>query len=707
MLEESEGEDGWRRGEIPRQHSVGHEAASEGPRSSSVVSWSTGSKGEWGWDGDVEDYDEYEQEEALSGEPALLPGDSGRVLNAMQRRPWVQTKQAKYLFGSIIMLNALVLGLDVEADLRGHPWLATACYVQQCIFAIGFVIELLLRFKAEPQVFCRNMDGFSDTFVMLITLVDLFVLTPLVRFAGIEGLQSLEALSMLRVLQLLRLVRILRLLRVSRQLSLLVLGLAQSFRSVMWVFVMLFAVIYIGAVFCASELGKADNDDLKRAFGSIWYSMYSHFKIMTLEAWPDICGWAMEQHPLWALYFITYILIANLVLVNLITGLVMDGVLQSAKKEDWTSELMVVEAKPFVETLRSIVRAADHNADDSLDQDEFEKLLSEPFLQDVLEAYGISLRIEPKDLFHVLDVRGQGSLGVEELAGSLLRLRGSRDSLHPLLVRHDLHRETKKLIGSLKSCERRVVERYDAELRDLEQKLCAKLERVAPVARVEATCAPVKSELVVDVQSKCAPAVAEQALQADAKEPTLVAVAVAGEAQHAEPVEQACSPRERPAEAPPAERMLKLLQEATARVRLLDEAINKAEVELQASLAKEAALEAELVSGEVSRGVQTGLFDEEGEKNEEAEPPEPSGPPPEAEGSSLQEKSVAYLAGNIEQSSAMSRGLQAEVVPSSPPFSFREGTKHSSGSSQSAETKTDVLRDGQAVGRAGMLPASN
>ncbi len=69
-------------------------------------------------------------------------------------------------------------------------------------------------------------------------------------------------------------------------------SMSRSLKAVFWVFLLLFTLIYIGALFCASELGS--NQKLKGVFGNIWISIFSHFKLMTLEQWVDICSLAME-----------------------------------------------------------------------------------------------------------------------------------------------------------------------------------------------------------------------------------------------------------------------------------------------------------------------------------------------------------------------------------------------------------------------------
>lgn len=695
-----------------------NESDSEGDNSgSSVGSQTTGSRScDVGWDhgaqvstikeeGDEEEWEEEEWEEDWGGhygggyalQASKASGLSATRLSLVsdieiKATTWIRSEQADLFFGAVIAVNALVIGMEVEAELRWgeESVVAMVLYWLQCVFALVFVAELLLRTRAVGiRQICRNMEGVFDAFVVLITVVDLWVVNPLVRFTqviGGHGQKSLDALSMLRILQLLRLVRIIRLLRVSRQLSLLVLGLAKSLRSVLWVFLMLFVVIYIGALFCASELGTSDDPNLQATFGTLWSSMYSHFKIMTLEAWPDICGWAMEQNALWAAYFIGYILITNLALVNLVTGLIMDGVLQGAKTEDWSSELMVVEAGPFVQTVRDIIGDKDKNHDRYLDPAEFKNLLADPFFQEVLEVYGISLRIEPDEVFELLDIHGVGLLSIEELAGSLLRLRGSRDALHPLLVRDDLHKESRRLLRSLKACEERISEHYDAEVQRVGDSLCSKLKELQFAASKETVStrqhkgqsAPQKSVGFVEEAQEMQPAM---------DVPTKKVL-------HGSAPDQAVGERsEESAGAGEAARVVDLLRKVASRVWLLEDAVRKAEAELQASLAREAALEAALARSEPSHATQTVLDPEtlelelvDEDRQAEAEAKEASLSKPLATTSPAQEEGAAASA-EAPKPAGLQSPSQAEgtlASPKSPASNLDEASSRRTGSPQLA-----------------------
>merc|ERR1719221_1044962 len=156
----------------------------------------------------------------------------------------------------------------------------------------------------------------------------------------------------------------------------------------------------------------------------------------------------------------------------------MEGVVQNAKQEDWSSELEAVEAAPFFDAVRERMRLHATSEDEQIGQREFTDLLLDPVFAEILSLYGICLRIEPDHLWEVVDSRCQGTLSVDEVAWSLLRLRGTKEQLHSLLVWDDMNKENRKLLNAVSACERRLCERYEAEVRKMENSVVAELRRL-------------------------------------------------------------------------------------------------------------------------------------------------------------------------------------------------------------------------------------
>ena len=283
--------------------------------------------------------------------------------------PFILTQRAKLAVAISVLLNAAAMSVEIEAELQfgRSSVLGLAMYGVQCFFLIVFIVELILNVRCHGFSFfyrrkgpalssdCLealreigykiHFQGIFDCCVVLAATVDLCIMRP-VGFAG-SSFAAGDAFSAFRVLQLFRLARIFQLLRLSHELSSLAFNLAMSLRAVFWVFLLLFTLIYIGALFCASELGTLENEAMKKVFGNIWLSIFSHFKLMTLEQWVDICNAAMEVNPLWAIYFLCFIILTNLTLVNLVTGLIITGVVEHAREDNWTWQERLVEDSAF------------------------------------------------------------------------------------------------------------------------------------------------------------------------------------------------------------------------------------------------------------------------------------------------------------------------------------------------------------------------
>lgn len=414
---------------------------------------------------------------------------------------WVHSDVVEIFFGTVLVLNVLVIGVQVEVELRasqGH-WLLHVCYGLRSVFLVTFLIELIIRCSADRLEFfyksqrkpreetCEQrffavlsgirFEGFFDVALNLVTIVELWVVTPLTSATdGSDVLQDpMRAASSLRILQLARLASVVRVLHVSRDLTLLVLGLVKSLKSICGVFLIILIFAYVGALICSVDLGCSQHEELQESFGSVFAGMYTHFKLCTLDGWATLCHYATHENPLWAVYFVTFIAITNLALVNIVTGLIVESAVQNGKDEDWSDEMLIVEAAPFIDIIRETVRKQDENNDGYVDQEEFAALMKSSTFQKVLGIYGISLLIGPHDMFEILDVHNVKKLSIMEVVGGLLRLRGSRESIHPLLVRDDLRKTSRKLAVDVNAARANLCADYEARVKGVQQRLSARL----------------------------------------------------------------------------------------------------------------------------------------------------------------------------------------------------------------------------------------
>lgn len=70
-------------------------------------------------------------------------------------------------------------------------------------------------------------------------------------------------------------------------------------------------------------------------FGDVWRSMYTLFQIMTLESWSmGIARPVMEAYPAAWVYFVTYVLIASYVILNIVVALVVSSLQEVTEKSN-------------------------------------------------------------------------------------------------------------------------------------------------------------------------------------------------------------------------------------------------------------------------------------------------------------------------------------------------------------------------------------
>jgi voltage-gated sodium channel len=215
-----------------------------------------------------------------------------------------------FIFG-VIVFNAIVLGLETydAVDDRFGGLLAAANGVCLGIF----VVELGIRIAAygrRPQDFFR--EGWN--------VFDFVVITA----AFAPGLRQNATL-----LRLVRLLRIVRIVSVLPEVRVLLRGMVRSLPPIGSMAVLGLLLIYLyGMVgwllFHTEDPGR---------WGNLGDAMLSLFVMLTLEEWPLYMRAGMEIHPWSWIYFVSYVLIAGFLIINILIGVVINA-MEGARREE-------------------------------------------------------------------------------------------------------------------------------------------------------------------------------------------------------------------------------------------------------------------------------------------------------------------------------------------------------------------------------------
>ncbi len=203
---------------------------------------------------------------------------------------------------TIIFVNAVTLGLETyEAIDRS---VGPELNLLNAIILGAFVVELLIRIGAygsRPQDFFR--DGWN--------VFDFVVIGA----AFVPGVR--ENATLLRLVRLLRIVRAVRLLP---DLRVLTVAVARSVPGVASLAVITLLLVYVYAM--VGWVVFAEHDPAN--FGNVGQSMVTMFVLLTLENLPTYIEEGQRLSDWTLLFFVSYVLLASLLILNLFIGIVIN-----------------------------------------------------------------------------------------------------------------------------------------------------------------------------------------------------------------------------------------------------------------------------------------------------------------------------------------------------------------------------------------------
>ena len=221
----------------------------------------------------------------------------------------------------IILVTAVVVGLETSSPIMSR-WGGVLHVLDRIIVSI-FVVELLLRLGAHGR---RWWEFFRDPWNVFDFVVVAICLLPLqAQFAA--------------VLRLVRVLRVLRLVTALPGLQILVTALLKSIPSMGYVGVLLGLHFYVYAVMGVFLFGPVDDEN----FGTLGRALLTLFQVVTLEGWADIMRHQMSAPGALAgpagaiLYFISFILLGTMIILNLLIGVIMNA-MQEAQEEKAQAE---------------------------------------------------------------------------------------------------------------------------------------------------------------------------------------------------------------------------------------------------------------------------------------------------------------------------------------------------------------------------------
>jgi voltage-gated sodium channel len=210
---------------------------------------------------------------------------------------WIESPRVTGWIVAVILLNAVILGLETDAGMMERAGLALLVVDKACLAV--FVAELVCKLLAFRRDFWRNGWNVFDFVVVAVALV--------------PGAGPWAVIRSLRIL------RVLRLLTVIPSLRKVVAAFLHAIPGLGGVMAVMAIFFFTAGVLATNLFGTA----FPEWFGSLGRSLYSLFQIMTLESWSmGIVRPVMAEYPYAWAFFVPFIILATFTILNLFIGII-------------------------------------------------------------------------------------------------------------------------------------------------------------------------------------------------------------------------------------------------------------------------------------------------------------------------------------------------------------------------------------------------
>merc|ERR1712137_1122340 len=300
---------------------------------------------------------------------------------------------------------------------------------------IFFVIELLMRVLALKRLFLLGRDrawNLFDFFLILLSFIQLVADTG----------SNLSVFRIFRIFRLARLLKVIRRVKVLESLNLMVFGIINCIVPLFWALMILVLVMYAFGVFFMSVSvsyleGRGEGDvtdnfmgELDLKFGSMYNSMCTLFE--AISGGNDWAGLASELKEIgegFYICFALYIVFVTLGVLNIVTGFFVDNTISASEN---VKEEILKDAQDRKNAILDLIVNMFHRMDeDNSGKLSLEELENHLFDED-LQSHFTMLELEPseaKDLFLLLDIHGEGEVGIEEFTNGCMRVMGAPKNL--------------------------------------------------------------------------------------------------------------------------------------------------------------------------------------------------------------------------------------------------------------------------------------
>ena len=231
-----------------------------------------------------------------------------------------------------VLLNTIVMSMDSYGiEEQTEKRLAGMNSAFTYIFMYEMGVKLL---TIGPKKYSSSKWNLLDGGVVLLSIVELFVE---LQHSGTTHGSSLSAFRTVKVFRTFRVMRVTRILRAMHSMQVIIGVIQRSFKSFMYVILLLFVFVFIYALLGIQIYqGRYDfgpHETLPGGnFEDFGIAFVTVFQVITMENWQEVMYSSMRSTKgsavmkvLTAVYYISWIFIGNFILLNLFLAILIDS----------------------------------------------------------------------------------------------------------------------------------------------------------------------------------------------------------------------------------------------------------------------------------------------------------------------------------------------------------------------------------------------
>mmetsp|Transcript_12991 Transcript_12991/g.30901 ORF Transcript_12991/g.30901 Transcript_12991/m.30901 type:complete len:636 (+) Transcript_12991:61-1968(+) len=358
----------------------------------------------------------------------------------------------------VVISNSIFLGMEVQLGISNYAeGLPLGMSVASYVYTAWFLLELLLRLKAEGRNFLFNADwawSLLDIFVVLTSIWEVaaeIVYAMLQNDIGeVAGMSGLKALRIIRITRVVKVVRLMRVFRFVMAFRTLITSIADTLKSLFWALMLLIVIVYVFAVLFAQAVNDyvldpespplPDRESLAsdRYYASLSDTMLSLFMCVSGGVnWSEVMAPLPLISPIWALLFLFFICFTYFAVLNVVTGVFCQTAIESAQNDQTAVVHSILKNKQaHIDKIRNLFTAIGDDKTGVITFAMFEEQINSPAVKAYFEVLGLDVW-DAWSFFKLLDLDDGGDVEIEEFLMGCLRLRGTARAIDVGKLIHD------------------------------------------------------------------------------------------------------------------------------------------------------------------------------------------------------------------------------------------------------------------------------